>query len=111
MRILLGYNVACARRCRSTTLPFSLANDLEVCYWNKAASRWYQRVAGFIPVGVVLATDDMEKVAFGECQLLFVVRIGLIVIERFDDLWVEPIELAASTKKHCVVRKFGTAPS
>jgi hypothetical protein len=43
-----------------------------------------QRIASFVPVGVVLAVDDVQEVALGEAEL---VRVGgLVVVEGFYDL-------------------------
>lgn len=47
-----------------------------------------QRVAGLVPVGVVFAADDVQKVALGEAEIARVgARVGgLVVVEGFYDL-------------------------
>ncbi len=47
-----------------------------------------QRVAGFVPVCVVFAADDVQEVALGEAEVAGVgVGVGgLVVVEGFDDL-------------------------
>ena len=80
-------NIACARLFRASTLPLGLPDMLKVCHRDEAASIWYQRIAGFIPVRIVFSADHMEEVAFCETKFLGIVWIGGIVVESFNDLF------------------------
>ena len=80
-------NIACARPFRASTLPLGLPDMLKVCHRDESASVWYQRIAGFIPVRIVLSADNMEEVAFCETEFLGIVWIGSIVVESLNDLF------------------------
>lgn len=44
-----------------------------------------QRVACLVPVGVVLAADDVQEVALGEAEVVVAIG-GLVVVEGFNNL-------------------------
>lgn len=60
------------------------AKCLKESHRDKAARIGQGRVAGFVPVLVMLATNDVKKVAAGETQ--FLGRLGIVVVKRADDL-------------------------
>ena len=68
-------------------MPLGLANMLKVCHRDESASVWYQRIAGFVPVRIVLSADNMEEVAFCETKFLGIVWIGGVVVESLNDLF------------------------
>lgn len=70
----------------ATTLSLCFANHFEVCHWYQSPSGWYQRIASFIPVRVVLSTDDMEKVSLVKGKAVRFAGRWFIVVERFDNL-------------------------
>lgn len=84
--VVEGDGVACSRRGRARALSFCLADDFEVGDRNETASVGYQRVAGFVPIIVVLSTDNVEEVAFGKGKLLGIAGIWIIIVQGFDDL-------------------------
>lgn len=49
------------------------------------SSRAVQRVACLVPVGVVLAADDVQEVALGEAEVVVAVG-GAVVVEGFNNL-------------------------
>lgn len=63
-----------------------LADDLEEGHGDEAAGVGDQRITGLVPIGVVLAADYVEKVAFAEGQLLIVAGLRLVIVQGFDDL-------------------------
>lgn len=70
-------------RCRAGAVAHCLPYALEVRDGDKSAGA-VQRVAGFVPVWIVLAVNDVQEVALGEAEL---VRVGgLVVVEGFYDL-------------------------
>ena len=70
-------------RGRAGTVAHCLSYALEVRDGDQTTGA-VQRIAGFVPVGIVLAVDDVQEVALGEAEL---VRIGgLVVVEGFYDL-------------------------
>ena len=76
-----------ARRRGTGTVAHRLAHALKVRDGNQAAGA-VQRVAGFVPVAVVFAADDVQKVALGKGKIG---RVGagvggLVVVEGFYDL-------------------------
>lgn len=73
------------------TLPLSLSNSFEERDRNQPSRGWNERIASLIPLLIILATDDMEKIAFCEPQLLSIVRVGFIVVERLDYLLANTI--------------------
>lgn len=79
-RVVEGGCVAYARCSRACALPFRLGNDFEVRDRNKPASVGNQRVACLVPIRIVFSADYVEKIAFGETQLLSVAWIWIIVI-------------------------------
>ena len=68
-------------------MPLGLPNMLKVCHRDESASVWYQRIAGFVPVRIVLSADNMEEVAFCETEFLGIVWIGGVVVESLNDLF------------------------
>lgn len=69
---------------RLLAVPLSLAQRLEKGHGHKTPRIRQRRIASLVPVRIVLAADDVEKVAFGEAQLLG--RAGLVVVESSDNL-------------------------
>lgn len=69
---------------RLPAAALGLANRLEVIHGYKTSGVGQRRIARLVPVGIILAADDVEEVAFGEGQ--FLAGLGLIVVERADDL-------------------------
>lgn len=70
-------------RCRAGAVAHCLSYALKVRDGDKSAGT-VQRIAGFVPVGVVFAVDDVQEVALGEAEL---VRVGgPVVVEGFYDL-------------------------
>lgn len=63
-----------------------LADNLEEGHGDEAAGVGDQRIAGLVPIGVVLATDYVEEVALSKGQFLVVAGLGLVVVQGFDDL-------------------------
>jgi hypothetical protein len=70
---------------RLSALSLLFGNDLEEGDGDEASGRWNERIASLVPLGVVLAAQDMEEVAFVKCQLLTILVLGLVVVESLDD--------------------------
>lgn len=51
---------------RLATVPFGTSKSLEECYRNKTASIRKSWIAGFVPVGIIFAANNMEKIAARE---------------------------------------------
>lgn len=62
------------------------ANNLEEGDGYQPPGTRDKRVAGFVPILVVLPADDVKEVSLAERQFLRVLRIGVVVVEGFDDL-------------------------
>lgn len=62
------------------------AYDFEKGNGNKAPGGRDQRVAGFVPLGVLLAAQNVKEVALVEGQLLSILVLGLVVVKGLDDL-------------------------
>lgn len=69
---------------RLLAVPLSLAQRLEKGYGHETPRIRQRRIASLVPVRIVLAADDVEKIAFGEAQLLG--RAGLVVVESSNNL-------------------------
>lgn len=67
------------------TIPFVFADDFEERDGDEAAGVRDERIAGFVPVGVVLSADHVEEIALAEGQFLGV-GLGGVVVESFDHL-------------------------
>lgn len=66
------------------TVPLGLAQYLEEGYGDEATNVFQRRVARLVPIWIILSANHMEEIAFLEAQLL--VRLGLVVVERADNL-------------------------
>ena len=65
-------------------VSFCSAECLEESNRHEATSVGKGRVAGLVPIGIVFAANDVEKVASRETQLL--IRLSGVIVQRFDDL-------------------------
>lgn len=59
-------------------IALRLAERLEEVHGHEAARVGHGGVARLVPVGVVLARDDVEEVAFLEAELLRVLRFVVV---------------------------------
>lgn len=86
--LLVGVMVmqVCRRVDRVSAVPLVLADDLEEGDWDEAAGVGEERVAGLVPVLVVLSADDVEEVSLAERELLSVLGRRLVVVQRFYHL-------------------------
>lgn len=85
-RVVKGYRMTCSRGCRPCALSFCFADSLEVRDWDQSASIRYQRIARFVPIGIIFSAYYVEEIAFGKAQLLIIARVWIVVVECFDDL-------------------------
>lgn len=67
---IVGCRWSCNIWLRLATVPLRAPEGLEEGDRDQAAGVGKRRIAGFIPIRVVLAADDVEKVSTGETQLL-----------------------------------------
>ena len=74
------------RRTTVGAVSLVLADDLEKRYGHQPPGTRDERVAGFVPVEVVLPADDVKKVPLAEGQFLRVLGVGLVIVEGFDNL-------------------------
>ncbi|EFE38731.1 hypothetical protein TRV_06605 [Trichophyton verrucosum HKI 0517] len=76
----------CGRVDGVSAVPLVLADDLEEGDGDEAAGVGEERVAGLVPVLVVLSADDVEEVSLAEGELLSVLGRRLVVVQRFYHL-------------------------
>ena len=62
------------------------ANNLEKRHRHQPPRTRDERVAGFVPIRVVLPADDVKEVSLAERQFLRVIRIGMMIVKGFNDL-------------------------
>lgn len=82
--------------CRLPALALCLANDLEESDWDETPGGRDGGVASFVPVGIVLPAEDVEEIALVKGQLVRMVRLGLVIVQRFDDLDCVDVQPAES---------------
>lgn len=63
-----------------------LANNLEKRHRHQPPGTRDERVAGFVPIRIVLPADDVKEVSLAERQFLGVMRIGMMIVKGFNDL-------------------------
>ena len=68
------------------TIPFGFADDLKEGDGHEPSGTRDERIAGLVPVGIVLSTDHVEKVSLAEAEFLGGARLWCIIVEGFDDL-------------------------
>lgn len=73
---------------RATAVSFGLADDLEKGDGDQTPGAGDERIAGFVPVGVVFSADDVEEITLAEGQFLQISGVGMVVVESLDDLAV-----------------------
>lgn len=78
--------VVCCRRAAVGLSAVSLgsAECLEKCDGDQTTGIWEGRVTGLVPVLVILAANNVEKIAAGKAELLR--GTGSIVIQRSNNL-------------------------
>ena len=74
-------------------ISFCSSKSLEESHWDQPTRVRHGRVAGFVPIRVILAPDDMKEVTTREAKLL--TGSGFIVIQGSNNLR-EPKALALS---------------
>lgn len=62
------------------------ANDFEKGHGHQPPGGRDKRIAGFVPVEVVLPADDVKEIALAEGEFGGVGGVGVVVVECFDDL-------------------------
>lgn len=67
------------------TVSFVFSNDFEERNRDETAGVRDERIAGLVPVGIVLPADHVEEITLAEGQFLRV-WFGRIVVEGFDHL-------------------------
>lgn len=75
------------------TVALRTAEGLEVGDGHKASGVWQGRVAGFIPVVIILSTNDVEEIAPREAELL--TRPGIIIVQRSNHLLFSLVSVPA----------------
>ena len=70
-----------------STLALLFTNNLEECDRNKTTRGRNERIAGFVPLGIVFTTQYVKEVAFMESQLLTIFILRLVIVEGLDDLF------------------------
>lgn len=65
---------------RLPTLTLLFTNNLEECDRDQSASSRNERIASLVPLGIVFATQHMEKVALVESQLLTILVLRFVVV-------------------------------
>lgn len=64
----------------------SFANNLEKRHRHQPPGTRDERVAGFVPIRIVLPADDVKEVPLAERQFLGVMRIVMMIVKGFNDL-------------------------
>jgi hypothetical protein len=96
---VLGRGESCGGKSRRgesvglTAVPLGTSQSLKECDGHQAPSVGQSRIAGLVPVRVVLTTDYMEEVATRKPELLR--RLRFVVIECADNL----VRLSAQRKE------------
>ena len=85
---------------RTPTIAFVLADNLEEGNGHEAAGTGDERVAGLVPVVVVLTADDVKEVALAEGQFLGGADVGNVVVEGFDHLRAHKRSVSGNFAKH-----------
>lgn len=70
----------------AATVSAGFANDLEKGDRHQPPRTRDERVAGFVPIRIVLPADDVKEVTLAEGQFLGVLGVGVVVVEGLDDL-------------------------
>jgi hypothetical protein len=68
------------------TLSLLFAYDFKKGNGDKAPGGRDQRVASFVPLRVLLAAQNVKEVTLVEGQLLSILVLRLVVVQRLDDL-------------------------
>lgn len=68
-------------------VTFVLSDDVEKGHGNEATGSGDQGITGLVPVGIVLAADDVEEVPLGEGEGVEVGGVRRVVVTGTNDLF------------------------
>lgn len=83
---IMGVELFARRRKRVPALALLFTHHFEECDRHETSSRGNERIARFVPLGVIFPTQNVKEVALVKRQLLSISILWLVVVECFDDL-------------------------